>query len=70
MLEEDHRVMFLKLFEQPPLLLDRQALAGGDVMEKMLEALQSGRLTLVLILLWRHLLAEGECCDTQWGGGS
>lgn len=64
MLEEDHRVMFLKLFEQPPPLLDWNALAGGDVMKKLLEALQSGSLTLVLIFLWCHLLAEGECCNT------
>ena len=64
MLEEDHGVMFLKFFEQPPLLLHRHVLAGGDVMKKLLEALQSCSLTLVLVFLWRHLLAEGERCNT------
>lgn len=65
MLQEHHRVMFLKLFQQPPLLLDRHVVPGGDVMQKLLETLQSGRLALVLVLLQRHLLAEGECCNTQ-----
>lgn len=64
MLEKDHRVMLLKLFEQPPLLLGRHFLVGGDVMKKLLEALQSGSLTLVLVFLWRYLLAEGERCNT------
>lgn len=68
MLEENHRVMFFKLFEQPPLLLDRHALAGGNVMKKLFETLQGGSLTLVLVLLWCHLLAEGECCKTQCRG--
>ncbi|KAG7225688.1 hypothetical protein INR49_012274 [Caranx melampygus] len=66
MLEENHRVMFFKLFEQPPLLLDRHALAGGNVMKKLFESLQGGSLALVLVLLWCHLLAEGECCKTEW----
>lgn len=70
MLKEDHRVMFFKLFEQPPPLLGRHGLVGGDVTKKLLKALQCGGLPLVLVLLWRHLLAEGECCNTKydrWG---
>lgn len=64
-LEEDHRVMFLKLFEQPPPLFGGHALVLGDVLKKLLEALQGGSLALVFILLWCHLLAEGEHCNTQ-----
>ncbi len=33
MLDEDHGVMFFKLFEQPPPLLDRYGFAGGNVMK-------------------------------------
>lgn len=66
MLKEDHRVMFFKLFEQPPPLFGRHGLVGGDVAKKLLQALQCGGLSLVLVLLWRHLLAEGECCNTKY----
>lgn len=66
MLEEDHGVMLFKLFEQPPPLLHRHASAGRNVTEELFEALQGGSLSLVLILLWRHLLAEGERCNAQW----
>lgn len=69
MLEEDHGVMFFKLFEQAPPLLDRYGFAGGNVMKKLFEALQGGSLSLILVLLWRHLLAEGERCNTQRGIG-
>lgn len=60
-------MMFFKLFEQPPPLLGRHGLVGGDVAKKLLKALQRGGLSLVLVLLWRHLLAEGECCNTKYG---
>lgn len=69
MLEEDHRVMFFKLFEEPPPLPDRYGFAGGNVTKKLFEALQGGGVSLVLVFLWRHLLAEDECCNTQWGRG-
>lgn len=65
MLEKDHWVMLFKFFQQPPLLLGRQGLVGGDFAQKLLEALQCGCLSLVLVLLWRHLLAEGECCNIE-----
>lgn len=64
MLQENHRVMFLKLLQHPPPLLHGQRLAGGDLTEELFEVLQGGSFTLILILLWRHLLAEGECCNT------
>lgn len=64
MLQENHGVMFLELLQQPPPLLHRQGLAGGDLTEELSEALQSGSLSLILVLLWRHLLAEGEHCNT------
>lgn len=67
MLEEDHGVEFLKLSEQPPPLLGRYGFAGGNIAKQLLEALQRGRLSLVLVLLWRHLLAEGESCNTKRG---
>lgn len=65
MLQEDDGVMLLELFEQPPPLFDADAFAGGDVTQELLEAFQGGSLALVLVLLWRHLLAEGERCNTQ-----
>lgn len=67
MLKKDHWVMLFKLFQQPPLLLGRQGLVGGDFAQKLLEALQCGCVSLVLILLWRRLLAEGECCNIERG---
>lgn len=67
MLEENHRVMFFKLFEQPSLLLDRHGLIQGNVTKKLFEVFQCAGLPLILILLWRDLLAEGECCKTQQG---
>lgn len=67
-LQEDHGVMLFKLFEQPPLLLGRHPLARGNVMKKLFEALQGGSLTLVLVFLWSHLLAEGERCNKTWRG--
>lgn len=67
MLKKHHRVMLFKLFQQPPLLLGRQGLVGGDFAQKLLEALECGCLALVLILLWRHLLAKGECCNRERG---
>ncbi len=70
MLQKDHRVMFLKLFEQPLPLLHRYALAGGNVMQKLFEALQGCCLSLVFVLLWCHLLAEGERCNTEQGKGA
>lgn len=57
--------MFFKLFQQLPLFLGRQGLVGGDFAQKLLEALECGCLSLVLVLLWRHLLAEGECCNVE-----
>lgn len=65
MLEEDHGVMFFKLLEQPPPLLGRYGFTWGDITKKLFEALQGGSLSLVLIFLWCHLLAEGKCCNTQ-----
>lgn len=67
MLEEDHRVMFFKLFEQPPPLFDGNGFARGNIMKKLFEAVQSGSLSLILVLLWRRLLAECERCNTQRG---
>lgn len=69
MLEENHRMMFFKLFEQPLPLFDRHGFVWRDVTKKQLEALQCGSFSLVLVLLWRHLLAEGERCNAQWGSG-
>lgn len=37
-------------------------------MKKLFEALQGGSLTLVLVLLWSRLLAEGERCNTTLRG--
>lgn len=67
MLEKDHWVMLFKLFQQPPPLLGRQGLVGGDFAQKLLEALKCGCLSPILVLLWRHLLAEGECCNIEGG---
>lgn len=65
MLKKDHWVVLFKLFQQLPLFLGRQGLVGGDFAQELLEALQGGCLSLVLVLLWRHLLAEGECCNIE-----
>lgn len=65
MLEKDHWMMLFKLSEQPSSLFGRQGLVGGDFTQKLLEALQGCCLSLVLVLLWRHLLAEGECCNRE-----
>lgn len=65
MLEEDHRVVLFKLLEQPPPLLDGHGSAGGNVVQELLEALQRGGLSLILVLLWRRLLAEGERCSAK-----
>lgn len=64
MLEEDYGMVLLELLDQPPPLLDRQGLAQADVPDQLLQALQGGRLSLVLILLQRHLLAERKHCNT------
>ena len=69
MLEEDHGVMLFKLFEQPPPLLDGDGSARGNVTKQLFEALQGGRLALILVLLRGRLLAEGERCSEQRRGG-
>lgn len=59
-LEEDHGVVLLEVFDQPPPLLGGQAGVQRDVVQQLLEAPQGGGVSLVLVLLWGHLLAEGE----------
>lgn len=62
--------MLLEVLDQALLVFSGQGAAVRDVNDELLEALQGGLLSLALILLPGHLLAEPEHCNSKTRGSN